>query len=148
MLNSCVVNLKVGSLSSHSCNSSGALWTPQHQASKVCTHPSVALFAAFFPCNMKFIYCKQRLNSAETWQWGYESVSFVARHSFLHCQAGTDEVTMRYTLAANFASGMGPCTGIVEPFKHLLRVTAHPHFLAVELWVPMGACLGQYGTCM
>ena len=59
----------------------------------------------------------------------------------------TDEAMMRYTLAANFASGMGPCMGIVEPFKHLLCVTAHPHFLALELRVPMGACLGQYGMC-
>ena len=40
---------------------------------------------------------------------------------------------MQYTLAANFASGVGPCMGMVEPFKHLLRVTAHPHFLALEL---------------
>ena len=31
-------------------------------------------------------------------------------------------------LAANFASGMGPCTGI---FKHLLRVTTHPQFLVL-----------------
>ena len=37
--------------------------------------------------------------------------------------------------------------GIVEPFKHLLRVTAHPQFLALELQAPMGACSGQYGTC-
>ena len=55
---------------------------------------------------------------------------------------------MQYTLAANFASGVGPCMGIVEPFKHLLHVTAHPHILVVELRVPVGACLGQYGMCM
>ena len=64
---------------------------PRHQASKVRTHLSVALFAAFFPCSTKFAYCKQRLNAAETWQQGYESVSFVARYSFLHYQAGLDE---------------------------------------------------------
>ena len=36
--------------------------------------------------------------------------------------------------------------GIVEPFKHLLRVTGHPQFLALELRAAMGACSGQYGT--
>ena len=56
------------------------------------------------------------------------------------------EVTMLYTLAVYFASGVGPCTGIVETFKHLLRVTVHPQFLTLELRAPMGACLGQYGT--
>ena len=42
-------------------------------------------------------------------------------------------------MAANFASGVGLCTGMVEPFKHLLRVTAYPQILALELRVPMGA---------
>ena len=55
------------------------------------------------------------------------------------------EVTMRYTLAVYFASGVGPCMGIFEPFKHLLCVTAHPQLLVLELQVPMGACSGQYG---
>ena len=53
---------------------------------------------------------------------------------------------MQYTLAVYFASGVGPCTRIVEPFKHLLRVTAHPQFLVLELRAPMGACSGQYST--
>ena len=64
---------------------------PRRQASKVRTHPSMALFTAFFPCSTKFVYCKQQLNAAETWQWGYESVSFVAWYSFLHCQAGLEK---------------------------------------------------------
>ena len=55
------------------------------------THLSVASFAAFFPCSKKFAYCKRWLNAAETWQRGYESVSFVARYSFLHCWADLDE---------------------------------------------------------
>ena len=38
----------------------------------------------------------------------------------------------------------GPFAWIVEPFKHFLRVTAHPQILALELQVPMGACPGQY----
>ena len=59
-------------------------------------------------------------------------------------ERNTDKVMMRYTLAANLASGVGPCTGIVEPSKHLLSVTAHPHFLALELRASMGACSGQY----
>ena len=42
--------------SSHSCDCSDALWVTGHQASKVRTHPSVASFAAFFPCSMKFAY--------------------------------------------------------------------------------------------
>ena len=53
-------------LSSHSCDCSDALWTPQHQASKIPTHLSMASFAVFFPCSKKFAYCKRRLNAAET----------------------------------------------------------------------------------
>ena len=56
------------------------------------------------------------------------------------------EATMQYSLAAYFASRMDPCTGIVEPFKHLLHVTGHPQFLALELRAAMAACSGQYGT--
>ena len=70
----------------------------------------------------------------------------------LHCRAGLDEAWMKrrcksiwHPLAANFASGVGPCGGIVEPFKCLLHATAHPQFLAVELQAPMGPCPGQYG---
>ena len=36
-------------------------------------------------------------------------------------------------MAAKFTSGVGPCVGIVEPFKHLFCVTAHPQILALEL---------------
>ena len=71
----------------------------------------------------------------------------------LHCWAGLDEAWMKrrcksiwYPLAANFASGVGPCGGIVEPFKCLLHVTAHPQFLAVELQAPMGPSLAQDNT--
>ena len=66
LLNSRVVNPKVGPLSSHSCDCSGGLWAPRHQASKFRTHPSVASFAVFFPCSTKFAYCKRRLNAAAT----------------------------------------------------------------------------------
>ena len=96
ILNSCVVNLNVGPLSSHSCDCSDALWAPWHQASKVCTHPSMVSFAVFFPCSMKFMYCKWWLNVAETWQRGYKSVRFAAQYSFLHCQAGLDEARTKW----------------------------------------------------
>ena len=56
------------------------------------------------------------------------------------------DILIRCPLAANFASAVDPCVGIVKPFKLLLRVTAHPQFLALELRVPMGTCPGQYGT--
>ena len=38
-----------------------------------------------------------------------------------------------------------PCAGIVEPFKHLLRVTTDPQIMVFELRAPMGACPGQHG---
>ena len=39
--------------------------------------------------------------------------------------------------------GVGPCAGIVEPFKLFLCVTAPPSFLVLELRAPMGTCPGQ-----
>ena len=152
ILNSCVVNLNVAPLSSHSCDCSDALWAPWHQASKVCTHPSMASFAAFFPCSMKFMYCKWWLNVAETWQRGYKSVHFAAQIQLSPLSGwprwSTDEVTMRYTLeASNFVSGVDLCMEIIESFKQLLCATAHPQFLAPELRAAVGACLGQYGKC-
>ena len=49
-------------------------------------------------------------------------------------------------MAANFTSGVGPFMRIIEPFKQVLRVTAHPQILTLELRAPMGACSGQYGS--
>ena len=48
-------------------------------------------------------------------------------------------------MQANFPSGVGPCMGVVEPLKQVLRVTAHPQNLPLELRAPMSACSGQYG---
>ena len=69
----------------------------------------------------------QAMNAVETWQQDYRSAHFVARYSFLHHWPGLDKAWAKwqcksiwYLLAANFASGVGPCGGIVEPFKHLL----------------------------
>ena len=78
-----------------------------------------------------------------------ESVRFLARYNFLYRRAGlnVDEARAKrlsrsiwYLLTSNFASGMGVCAGIVEPFKHILHETAHPLFLLLELRSPMGAC--------
>ena len=92
----------------------------------------------------------QATNASEGWQGGYQSVRFLARYSFLQRRAGLDEArakrrfrSIRYTLAAYFASGMGACA---RTFKHLLRVTAHPQFLVRELRAPTDACSGQYGN--
>ena len=63
-------------------------------------------------------------------------------------QRSTGEATMQVDSvhqAANFA-WVGACAVIVESFKHLLRVTAHPQFLMLELWAPMGTCSGHYGN--
>ena len=116
------------------------------------THPSQPRSQRSFPFSTKFAYCMRRLNAAETWQRGYESVSFVARYSFLHCtcRAGLDEARSDDSIhpgSLYFASEVGPCTGIVtvEPFKHLLPVTSHPQFLALEPRAFMGARSGQYG---
>ena len=149
MLNSCVVNLKVGSLSSHSCDSSGALWTSQHQASHT---PVLSLVCSILSLQHEICVLQATTELCRNLATRLR-VGQLCSTTLLSPLSGwpwwsTDEATMRYTLAANFASGVGPCMGIVEPFKHLLRVTAHPHFLAVELRAPMGACLGQYGTCM
>ena len=35
-------------------------------------------------------------------------------------------------MAANFASGVVPCAGIVEPFNHPLHIIAHPQILSCE----------------
>ena len=51
--------------------------------------------------------------------------------SVLPLHGQTDDASRFCPLAANFASGL-------EPFKHLLCVTVHPHILALELRVPMG----------
>ena len=50
-----------------------------------------------------------------------------------------DEAMMWYTLAANFASEVGPRTRKIEPFKHLL----HPHLSCEWPWA-----LAQDSTVM
>ena len=59
----------------------------------------------------------------------------------------TDDASQFGPMGANFTSGVGPCSEIVELFKHFLRVTTHPQILALELWAPMGTCSRQYDNC-
>ena len=55
-----------------------------------------------------------------------------------------DELTMQVDLVPwQLASGVGPCVVIVESFKHVPRVTAHPQMLALELRAPMDTCSGN-----
>ena len=88
------------------------------------------------------LVAQEATNGAEVWQRGYDSVRFLARYNVLESDragklAGLDEAlakqrysSIRYRLAAKFASLVSTCGGIVGPFKHLLRVTAHPQFFA------------------
>ena len=129
----CIANPKVGPLSSRSCDCSDALWAPRPQVSKVHTHPSMASFAAFFSCSILLIFLCSLIQTL--------TLTPPPNNALL----ANMNILIRCPLAANFASAVGPCVGIVKPFK-LLRVTAHPQFLALELQVPMGTCPGQYGT--
>ena len=89
MLNSCVLNPKVDPLSSHSCYCALDATTSGIKGSYT---PIRGLVRSVLSLpSTKFAYCKWRLNAAETWQRGYELVSFVVQYSFLHCQAGLDE---------------------------------------------------------
>ena len=117
--------------------------------------PIFGIVHSIFPLQHKLHVVQVVTERCGTWQWGYESVHFVARYSFLHCRAGLDEAWMKwqcksiwYALAANFTSGVGPCAGIVESFKNLLCVTALPQYLVFELQAVIGACLGQYSNSL
>ena len=91
------------------------------------THtPSVASFAVFLDRNIN----SRTASDEEIWQRGYGGrLLFLAQYRFLHRRAWPQsKATMQADSVANFASVVGACTGIVEPFKHLLRANAHPHF--------------------
>ena len=146
MLNSCVVNPKVGLLSSHCCNCSDAFLTPRYQASKVHTHD---LIRSILP-----LWHKIRLLQVTTGCCGNLAtrlqvgpLSSMIRLSSL--SGWPQQSTMKVnSIPWQLTSHLGwalACTGIVEAFKHLLHVTTHPQFLVLELRVPMGACPGQYG---
>ena len=81
-------------------------------------------------------------------------VRFLAGYSFLHYWAGLVCLKRKHgrrydagqfrRLSVTFGSGVGACTGIVELFKHLLHVRAHPRFFRLVLRALMGACPGHY----
>ena len=151
ILNSCVVNLNVGPLSSHSCDCSDALWAPWHQASKVCTHSVHGLVCSVLPLQHE-IHVLQVMTECcrnlATRLWVGPLCSTIQLSPLSGWpRRSTDEVTMRYTLEANFVSGVDLCMEIIESFKQLLCATAHPQFLAPELRAAVGACPGQYSKC-
>ena len=125
------------------------LWMPRHQASKVCTHLSMASFAAFFPCSTKFAYCKRWLNTAKTWQRGYKSASFVERYSFLHCPARLNEAQSDDAVHCGslFRIQGGPLHGDSWIIQASSPCNGPPSTLVLELRAPMGVCSGQYGIC-
>ena len=93
-----------------SCDCSGALWVPRHQASKVCTNLSIASFPVFFPWSSRTAVTTDCCGNLDT--------RLQVQYSFLHCQIGLNKArakrwckSIRYLLEANFASEMGPCTG-------------------------------------
>ena len=118
---------------------------PQHQASKVRTHPFMASFVAFFPCSTKFAYCKWWLNAAETWQRGYELVGFVARYSFLHCRAGLNEARSDDVVHPGSLLRIrgGPLHGDSWTIQAPSPCNRPPSILALELRAPRGTCSGQ-----
>ena len=75
-------------------------------------------------------YCKRRTLQNETSGW---SVSRWIQLSLLPCwpllanKRSVGEATMQVNSVVRVSSGMGACTRIVGLFKHLFRVTAHPH---------------------
>jgi len=91
---------------------SDVLQASQQLVAKFCTHLSVALFAAFLTCSMKFVYCNWQMS----WKLGNEHNAAFSTVG----QVGLDEARamrrcrlMWYLLAVNFASRVGACTGII-----------------------------------
>ena len=135
MLNPCVVNPKVGPLSSHSCHCSDALRRHDIRHQRFAHTRAVRGLV----CSILQATTERCGNLAMRLRVG----PLCSAISFLHCRAGLDESRTNrlcksiQSHAANFACGVGPCVGIVEPFKRVLRVTPHPQILALELRAPM-----------
>ena len=105
-----------------------------HSAAKILMALVEVEWSVFTLCQ----YSLQEMNVAEAWQWGYGLVHFVARYSSLPLWAGLDEAQVKwwyrsiwYSLAANFSSGVGACTRIVELFILLLHATIYTQFLVL-----------------
>jgi len=94
------------------------------------------------------------MNIVEAWDQGYGSVHFLASYSFSTIRLAStkheksDDLVDLVPWQLSFASGVGACMGRVEPFKHFLHATAHPHFLVFELQATMGTCLEHYGIML
>ena len=125
----CVMNLKVGPLS--------------HDI----THQRFA-HTHLLPCSQHSSLPARNLHTvSDNWMLRKLSNEAISQSALLHDTAfstvglasmkhgWTDDASWFCPMAANFASWVGPCVGIVEPFKHLPCVTAHPQIF-----------LGQYST--
>ena len=91
-----------------SCHSdhSDALQASQQLVAKFGTHPSIALFAVFLTCSMKFVYCNWQM----LWKLGNEhnaAFSTVGRVGLDEARAIWRCRLMWYLLAVNFASRVG-----------------------------------------
>ena len=74
------------------------------------------------------------------------TVFFKAGQKCLEKRSRVEATRQVNLIVPNFGSWVGTCTGIVGLYKHIFHVKAHPWFLEFELWMLMGACMGQYGT--
>ena len=90
------------------------------------THTSVTLFAAFFACSTN-LWEEDNLSTRD--KGLISNVSFVRRFTvqlfftigLTSTKHGLSDNADTHFLAANFKSGVGIYTGIVESFKYLLR---------------------------
>ena len=94
------------------------------------------------------------MNIVEAWDQGYGLVHFLASYTFSTIRQSStkhgksDDLVDLVPRQLTFASGVGACMGIVEPFKHLLHATTNPHVLVLELQATMGTCLEHYGIML
>ena len=117
MLNSCVVEIKCRSAELMYIAAINLMRLRRHDTRQQSFTPSLSLFASFL--DYKFVYCKWW--TTEAWQQGYGFIFFLAWYSILHHWTVLDATqtklqcrSIRYFLAANFASGVGSCMGIVD----------------------------------
>ena len=88
----------------------------------------------------------QVTDAEEPWQRGYKSLCFLAHDTtfsnvgLASTKHGRSDNASQFSTPwqANVVSWVSTCAEIVKPFKHLLRVTAHPQCVVLELWTPMG----------
>ena len=133
MLKFYVVNPKVGPLRSHSCDWSVALTLGATTSDIKGSHTSIrSLVCSVLPLQHKI--CVFQVTTKHCGNLAMRlRVSSLCNTIQLSLLSGclrwsTDErrcKSISYPLAANFAFGVAPCSGIVEPFKLFLRVTAH-----------------------